>query len=184
MMGLVSGEEEKGDPVDLKKFVRDVPDFPAKGISFKDVTPLLRDEEAFKYIIDELAQHYEKKKIDVILGAEARGFIMGGALAYRLGVGFIPARRPGRLPREVARAEYELEYGTDALEMHTDAIKKGNRVLIVDDVLATGNTALAKIGLVEQLSGKVVGLAFLLELTFLSGRDQIKKYDVFSLIQY
>lgn len=170
--------------MDLKKFVGSVPDFPAKGISFKDITPLLRNEKAFKYVIDELAQHYKDKKVDVILGAEARGFIIGGALAYKLGVGFIPARRPGRLPREVARAEYELEYGTDALEMHSDAIKKGNRVLVVDDVLATGNTALAKVNLVEQLGGKVVGLAVLLELTFLRGRDQIKNYDVLSLIQY
>lgn len=170
--------------MDLKKFVRSVPDFPAKGISFKDITPLLRNSETFSYIVNKLANHYKDKKVDVVLGAEARGFIIGGALAYKLGVGFIPARRPGRLPAEVTRAEYELEYGTDALEMHTDAIQKGDRVLIVDDVLATGNTALAKINLVEQLEGKVVGLAFLLELTFLKGRDQLKNYDILSLVQY
>lgn len=170
--------------MDLKIKIRDIPDFPKPGIGFKDITPLLQDAEAFRYAIDSIAKHYSNDGVDLILGAEARGFIVGGALAYRLKAGFIPARKPGKLPHHVTKAEYELEYGMDTLEMHMDAIKPGDRVLVVDDVLATGGTASAKVDLVEQLGGKVVGVAFLIELSFLNGRSKLGNHDVFSLIQY
>ncbi|MDI6891619.1 MAG: adenine phosphoribosyltransferase [Actinomycetota bacterium] len=168
----------------LRGKIRDIPDFPKKGIVFKDITPLLRDKDAFREAIDALARRYEGDSVDVILGAEARGFVIGGALAYKLGVGFVPARKPGKLPHNVTKAEYELEYGMDSLEMHQDAIEPGDKVLIVDDVLATGGTASAKVDLVEKMGGKVAGVAFLIELTFLNGREKLKGYDVFSLIQY
>lgn len=169
---------------DLRGLIRDIPDFPTEGIVFKDITPLLRDSDAFHNGIDILAAHYEGEGIDMILGAEARGFIIGGALAYRLGTGFVPARKPGKLPYSVTKAEYQLEYGVDALEMHEDAVGDGDRVLIVDDVLATGGTASAKVALVRQLGGIVVGVAFLIELTFLHGRQHLQGLDVFSVIQY
>jgi adenine phosphoribosyltransferase len=168
----------------LKAYIRDIPDWPKKGIVFKDITPLLRDKDAFRTAIDTLAEHYQNQHIDVILGAEARGFIIAGALAYKLGCGFVPARKPGKLPWEVCSAEYELEYGMDSLEMHSDAIHSGDKVLIVDDVMATGGTAAAKVKLVEQLGGEVAGIAFLIELTFLNGREKLKGYDVYSLMQY
>jgi adenine phosphoribosyltransferase len=171
-------------PVDLASKIRDVPDFPKPGIVFKDMMPLLADREAFRDTVERLAAYAEPLRPDVILGAEARGFILGGALAYRLDCGFVAARKPGKLPWDTVSAEYELEYGMDSLELHTDALKRGARVLIHDDLLATGGTAKAKIDLVEQLGGEVVGLAFVIELEFLHGRDRLEGYDVFSLIQY
>ena len=170
--------------MDLKTKIRDIPDFPKQGVVFKDITPLLQDADAFCFAIDSIAEHYSVDGVDLVLGAEARGFIIGGALAYSLKAGFIPARKPGKLPHEVTKAEYELEYGMDSLEMHLDAIEPGDKVLVVDDVLATGGTASAKVDLVEQLGGKVVGIAFLIELAFLQGRQKLGNHDVFSLIKY
>jgi adenine phosphoribosyltransferase len=171
-------------PPDLKARIRDIPDFPQPGIVFKDIMPLLADPEAFRGTVDALAEFAEPRKPDLILGAEARGFILGGALAYRLGCGFVAARKPGKLPWETVSAEYELEYGVDSLELHADAITDGAAVLIHDDLLATGGTAKAKVNLVEQLGGEVVGLAFVIELAFLNGREKLAGYDVHSLIQY
>ena len=170
--------------VDLKTKIRDVPDFPQPGIVFKDIMPLLADEQAFSQLIDELAAWAEERGPEVVLGAEARGFITGGALAYKLGCGFVAARKPGKLPWKTVSATYALEYGTDSLELHADAIKEGARVLIHDDVLATGGTAKAKIELVEQLGALVVGVLFIISLDFLSGRQKLSNYDVHSLIQY
>lgn len=169
---------------DLKQIVRDIPDFPKAGVVFKDITPLLQDGAAFAVAIDRIAVNYLDARVDLVLGAEARGFIIGGALAYKLGAGFIPARKPGKLPYNVTTAVYELEYGTDSLEIHEDSIAKDHRVLVVDDVLATGGTAKAKAELVERLGGTVVGIAFLIELAFLGGRKKLAGYDVFSLITY
>ena len=169
--------------MDLVSLVRDIPDFPKEGIVFKDITPLLQDAEALRYAVDQMAEFGVGKKVDIVLGAEARGFILGAALAYTLGAGFVPARKPGKLPYDTIAAEYELEYGTDSLEIHEDAIKKGTRVLVHDDLLATGGTARAKCDLVEKLGGEVVGIAFIVELAFLSGRDKLKDYDVISLIK-
>jgi adenine phosphoribosyltransferase len=170
--------------VDLKTKIRDVPDFPQPGIVFKDIMPLLADEQAFSQLIDELAAWAEEREPEVVLGAEARGFITGGALAYKLGSGFVAARKPGKLPWKTVSATYALEYGADSLELHADAIKEGSRVLIHDDVLATGGTARAKIELVEQLGGVVVGVLFIISLEFLNGREKLAGYDVHSLIQY
>ena len=170
--------------VDLKSKIRDVPDFPQPGIVFKDIMPLLADEHAYAQLIDELAAWAEDRDPDVVLGAEARGFITGGALAYKLGCGFVAARKPGKLPWETVSATYALEYGTDSLELHADAIKEGARVLVHDDVLATGGTAKAKVELVEQLGGVVVGVLFIISLEFLNGRERLADYDVHSLIQY
>ena len=170
--------------MDLKAYVRDVPDFPKPGIMFKDITPLLQDPLALRYAIDKLAEFGVPRKPDVVLGAEARGFILGAALAYSLGAGFVPARKPGKLPWRVSQADYELEYGMDSLQMHQDAIRPGQRVIVHDDLLATGGTACAKIELVEQAGGLVVGVAFLIELSFLGGRDKLKGYDVLSLMTY
>ena len=170
--------------VDLKTKIRDVPDFPQPGIVFKDIMPLLADEQALSQLIDELAAWAEEREPEIVLGAEARGFITGGALAYKLGSGFIAARKPGKLPWKTVSATYALEYGTDSLELHADAIKEGARVLIHDDVLATGGTAKAKIELVEQLGGVVVGVLFIISLEFLNGREKLAGYDVHSLIQF
>jgi adenine phosphoribosyltransferase len=170
--------------LDLKSKVRDVPDFPTPGIGFKDIMPLLADAEALHETVERLAEFAEPRKPDLILGAEARGFILGAALAYRLSCGFVPARKPGKLPWRTVSAKYALEYGFDVLELHADAIKPGARVLIHDDLLATGGTARAKVDLVEQLGGVVLGLAFVIELEFLHGREKLTGYDVFSLIQY
>lgn len=170
--------------MDLRTFIRDVPDFPKKGILFKDIMPLLQDPHALRYTVDRLAEFSAPKKPDVILGAEARGFILGAALAYSIGAGFVPARKPGKLPWQVCSSEYELEYGVDTLEMHTDAIRPGQRIIIHDDLLATGGTAKAKVNLVERAGGIVVGLAFVIELGFLEGRKKLDGYDVFSLIAY
>ncbi len=171
-------------PVDLAAKIRDVPDFPKEGIVFKDIMPLLADEMALRDTVDRLAAYAEPLRPDVILGAEARGFILGGALAYRLECGFVAARKPGKLPWETISAEYELEYGVDSLELHSDALRHGARVLIHDDLLATGGTARAKIDLVEQVGGQVVGLAFVIELEFLHGRERLEGHDVFSLVKY
>lgn len=171
-------------PIDLRTMIRDVPDFPKQGIVFKDVMPLIADPVAFKQTIDELAAWASPRTPDVILGAEARGFIFGGALAYVLGCGFVPARKPGKLPWQVVEATYDLEYGTDSLQVHADALGSGSRVIVLDDVLATGGTAKAKIELVEQLGGTVVGALFVIELGFLHGRDGLEGYDVHTLIEY
>jgi adenine phosphoribosyltransferase len=169
---------------DLRRRVRDVPDFPTKGIVFKDLMPLVADSGAFRETIDLLAKWARPRSPDVILGAEARGFIFGGALAYTLGCGFVPARKPGKLPWQTVTATYELEYGSDTLEVHADALGRGSRVIVLDDVLATGGTAEAKIDLVEQLGGTVVGAEFVIELTFLGGRERLAGYDVHALIAY
>jgi adenine phosphoribosyltransferase len=168
----------------LKALVRDVPDFPEPGIIFKDLMPLIGNADAFRSTIEQLAEWAKPRNPDIILGAEARGFIFGGALAYELGCGFVPARKPGKLPWHTVAAKYALEYGFDQLEVHADAIKQGQRVLVHDDVLATGGTAKATADLVEQLGGTVVGMPFIIELTFLDGRQKLADYDVFSLIQY
>jgi adenine phosphoribosyltransferase len=170
--------------VDLESKIRDIPDFPKRGIVFKDIMPLLADPEALHDTVERLAEFAEPRKPEVVLGAEARGFILGAALAYRLGCGFVAARKPGKLPWRTISAKYALEYGFDALELHADAIAGGARVLIHDDLLATGGTAKAKIDLVEQLGGTVVGLAFVIELEFLNGQEKLDGYDVFSLIKY
>jgi adenine phosphoribosyltransferase len=170
--------------LDLASYIRDVPDFPSEGIVFKDVMPLLADPAAFRETIDRLAAWAGPRSPDLILGAEARGFIFGGALAYALGCGFVTARKPGKLPWQTIEARYDLEYGTDALEVHIDAIASGARVIVLDDVLATGGTAGAKIELVERLGGVVVGALFVIELAFLHGRDRIRGTDVHALIGY
>jgi adenine phosphoribosyltransferase len=169
---------------ELKAKVRDVPDFPKPGIVFKDIMPLLADPAALGETVELLAEWAIPRKPDLILGAEARGFITGGALACKLGCGFVAARKPGKLPWRTVSAKYALEYGFDSLELHADAIVRGQRVLIHDDVLATGGTAKAKVDLVEQLGGEVVGLAFIISLEFLNGRERLEGYDVHSLIQY
>ncbi|HDZ86379.1 MAG TPA: adenine phosphoribosyltransferase [Actinobacteria bacterium] len=170
--------------MNLETFIRDIPDFPKKGIVFKDITPLLANPKSFQYAIDMLCDRYVEAKVDYILGAEARGFILAAAMAYKLDAGFIPARKPGKLPYHTKTQTYELEYGTDALEVHEDVIKNGDKVLVVDDVLATGGTAQAKTSLVEKMGGQVLGPAFLIELSFLKGADKLKGFDVFSLIKY
>jgi adenine phosphoribosyltransferase len=170
--------------VDLKERVRDVPDWPEQGVVFRDITPLLRDPEALDETIRALAEWGKERKPDVVLGAEARGFILGAAIAREIGSGFVPARRPGKLPPETIGATYALEYGQNTLELHPETIKKGDRVLIHDDVLATGGTVEAIAGLVESLGAEVVGVAFIIELTFLDGRERLRKYDLHSLIAY
>ncbi len=168
----------------LKAQIREVPDFPKPGINFYDITTLLKDKAGLKTTIDLLCRHYDQHHPDLVLGIEARGFIFAPALAYALGAGFIPVRKPKKLPFVCESIEYALEYGTDILEVHKDAIENGQKVLIIDDVLATGGTASAVTKLVEKLGGKVVGLGFVLELEFLSGRAKLDGYDVFSLLQY
>lgn len=171
-------------PVDLSSRIRAVPDFPKKGILFRDIMPLLQDPEALRSAVDRLAEFAVGRKVDLVLGAESRGFILGAALAYTLNAGFVCARKPGKLPWKTISEAYELEYGTDSLEIHDDAIKPGMNVLVHDDLLATGGTAQAKCRLVEKSDGIVVGLAFLIELTDLHGRDKLAGHDVFSLISY
>jgi len=170
--------------IDLKERVRDVPDWPEQGIIFRDITPLLRDPEALDQTIHELAEWGKERRPDVVLGAEARGFILGAAIARELGCGFVPARRPGKLTPETIGATYALEYGENTLELHPETIRSGDRVLIHDDVLATGGTVEAIAGLVESLGAEVVGVAFIIELTFLGGRERLQKYDFRSLITY
>jgi adenine phosphoribosyltransferase len=174
-------------PVDcdgLKKLIREVPDFPKKGILFYDITTLLKDKVGFALLIDALSEHYIGKEIDLVLGMEARGFIFGPALAYRLNAGFVPVRKPGKLPAETVKVSYQLEYGSNSLEVHKDAIGKGDRVLIVDDLLATGGTAVATAELARGLGAQIAGLAFVVELDFLRGREKLGDYDVFSLLHY
>lgn len=170
--------------MDLKQYITIVPDFPKPGIMFKDITTLMDNGLAYKYAIDQIVQYAREKQIDIVVGPEARGFIIGCPVAYALGVGFAPVRKEGKLPREVVRVEYGLEYGTDVLTMHKDAIKPGQRVLITDDLLATGGTMRATIDLVEQLGGVVAGLAFLIELTELGGRKKLEGYDILTLMQF
>jgi adenine phosphoribosyltransferase len=174
-------------PIDcepLKKLIRSVPDFPKPGILFYDITTLLKDQHGFAQLIDAFAQYYIGKHVDLVLGIEARGFIFGPALAYRLNAGFVPVRKPGKLPAPTSRIKYDLEYGSDSLEIHTDAIEPGQRVIIVDDLLATGGTMQATVQLVEQAGGIVAGLAVAIELDFLKGRTKFPNYDVFSLLHY
>ncbi len=170
--------------MDLAKMIRDVPDFPKEGIIFKDITTLIKDPEAFGEAVDVLADHYADQEIDLVAAVEARGYIFGAPIALKLGAGFIAVRKAGKLPAEVVREEYELEYGTDSVEMHRDAIQPGQRVLIVDDLIATGGSAAATAKLVERLGGEVAGIAFLIELTFLEGVEKLKGYNVFTVIQY
>jgi adenine phosphoribosyltransferase len=171
-----------GTQVDLRSYIREIPDYPKPGILFYDITPVLAAPEAFDAAVRGMAAWAADREVDVVIGAEARGFLLGPALARELGAGFVLARKPGKLPAETIRAEYLLEYGTDALELHTDAVARGARVLVHDDLLATGGTARALCELVEQASGTVVGCAFLIELGFLRGRDQLEGYDVASLL--
>ncbi len=170
--------------IDFKSLIRQVPDFPKPGILFYDITTLLKDKAGLKRTIYALSEKYTGANIDTVLGIEARGFIFAPAVAYALGTGFVPVRKPKKLPAACERVEYALEYGTDTLEIHKDAISNGQRVLVVDDVLATGGTAAAVTRLVEKLGGKVAGIAFVLELEFLHGREKLNGYDVFSLVSY
>jgi len=169
---------------DLKKLIREVPDFPKPGILFYDITTLLKDKCGFRAVIDGLKYHYREARVDIVLGIEARGFIFAPALAYALGAGFVPVRKPKKLPAECVSVTYDLEYGTDTLEMHRDAIAEGQNVLIVDDLLATGGTAAAAARMVKNVGATVAGLGFVVELTFLQGRRRLPEYDVFSLLQY
>jgi len=168
----------------LKALIREIQDFPKKGILFYDITTLLKDKTGLAMLIDKLSEHYIAQDVDLVLGMEARGFIFAPALAYRLNAGFVPVRKPGKLPAATAKYDYALEYGTNTLEIHKDAIQKGQRVLIVDDLLATGGTAQATAKLAESLGGKVAGLGFVVELDFLKGREKLKAYDVMSLLHY
>jgi adenine phosphoribosyltransferase len=168
----------------LKQMIRSVPDFPKAGILFYDITTLLRDKEGFKSTIEELAKPFDRQKIDVVVGVESRGFILGGAVADRLGAGFAPVRKKGKLPSTIVRETYDLEYGTDCLEIHSDAVEPGQRVLIVDDVLATGGTAAATTSLIKKLGGDVQSLAFLIELEFLNGRSKLGSEKIHSVLKY
>lgn len=170
--------------VDLKSKIRDIPDFPKPGILFKDITPLLSDVKAFQQVIDTLAKRYGDKAIDYVVGVESRGFIFGAALAYRIDAGFVPVRKRGKLPYKTEKVEYALEYGTDQVEIHQDAIHQGSRVLVIDDLLATGGTARATCDLVQKTGGRVVECGFVVELKFLNGREKLKGHEVFSLLQY
>jgi adenine phosphoribosyltransferase len=170
--------------MDIKEKIRVIEGFPKEGISFKDITTLLKDGEAFKYTIDEMVNNLKDKDIDIIVGPEARGFLIGAPVAYSLGIGFVPIRKAGKLPGETLSIEYDLEYGTDTIELHKDSIKKGQRVAIVDDLLATGGTILSVAKLIEMLGGEIASIDFIIELTDLHGRDKLSKYPVNSLIQY
>ncbi|NOZ56886.1 MAG: adenine phosphoribosyltransferase [Calditrichaeota bacterium] len=170
--------------MDLKKSIRSIPDFPKPGIVFRDITTLLKDAKAFRQAVDEMADAFADKKPELVVGVESRGFIFGGAMAYKLGIGFVPVRKPGKLPAETVRAEYELEYGKDAIEIHKDAIQPGQKVLLVDDLLATGGTMAATVELVKQLGAEIVGIVFLIELSFLNGREKLAGYPVKALISY
>ncbi|RLE12154.1 adenine phosphoribosyltransferase [Candidatus Aerophobetes bacterium] len=168
----------------LAKKIRDIEDFPKKGIIFRDITPLLQDKVSFREAVRVIADHYRGKNISCVVSPEARGFILGAAVAYELGVGFIPVRKPGKLPYKVEKMRYNLEYGEDEVQIHKDAIRKGDNVLVFDDIIATGGTARATCKLVEKLGGKVVGVCFLIELTDLKGKEKLAEYDVFSIIKY
>ena len=168
----------------LKDHIRDIADFPRAGVVFKDITPLLADVDAFRFAVDAIADHFAGQTVDKVLGVEARGFIIAAPVAYRFGAGFVPVRKAGKLPWQVEKEEYVLEYGTDLLEIHQDAVDPGERVLVVDDVLATGGTAAASVRLVERLGGEIVGLGFVIELAFLGGRNKLPGCDALSLITY
>ena len=170
--------------IDLLSKIRDIPDFPKPGIQFKDITTLLKDGPSFKAAIDGLLAQIGDRKVDAVVGMESRGFIFGAPVAYALGVGFVPVRKLGKLPADVVSVEYDLEYGSATLEMHKDAIAPGARVLIVDDLLATGGTVAGTIELVKQLQGEIVALAFLIELTFLKGRERLQGHDILTLVRY
>lgn len=170
--------------LELKNYIRNIPDFPKAGILFRDITTLLKDKKAFKFALDALVNKYKNKRIDKVVAVEARGFILGGAIAHRLNAGFVPVRKTGKLPWKTNSVTYDLEYGTDTLQIHHDAIGVDDKVLIVDDLLATGGTVKAVTDLVKQLQGKIVGIAFLIELTDLKGKDKLKDYPVYSLIKY
>ncbi len=170
--------------MEIQSFIRDIPDFPTKGIVFKDICPLLQDHGAFSYVIDELARRFSGRRIDVVVGIESRGFIFGSALAYKMGAAFVPVRKVGKLPSETIREHYSLEYGTSAVEIHKDGVTSGQRVLLVDDLLATGGTMTAAVNLVKRLGGEIGGIAFLIELTFLNGRKALAGQEVVSLIEY
>jgi len=172
------------DVAALRAKIRDIKDFPTEGILFKDITTLLKDGPAFRAVVDMLAANYANERIDVVVGIESRGFIFGGAVAHQLGAGFVPVRKLGKLPGKTIEVEYELEYGRDALAVHEDAIEPGQRVLAVDDLLATGGTMAATLRLIQQLGGKVIGVAFMIELAFLKGREKLKDYPLHSLIVY
>lgn len=170
--------------MDLKSKIRNVPDFPKKGILFYDITTLLQDSDAFRYAISEMLKRFRGKKIDKVVSAESRGFIFGSVMAHELGVGFVPLRKPGKLPWKKIKEEFNTEYSKDAFEMHEDAIRKGENVLIVDDLLATGGTMVAATKMVERLGGNITGIAIIIELGFLKGRNKLKKYDIFTLVNY
>jgi len=172
------------DVADLKAKIRDIKNFPTEGILFKDITTLLKDGPAFRYVVDTFVRRYQQERIDVVVAVESRGFVVGGALAHQLNAGFVPVRKLGKLPGKTVEVEYELEYGRDALAIHEDAIKPGQRVLAVDDLLATGGTMAATLRLIDQLGGHVVGVAFMIELAFLHGRDKLKEHPLHSLIVY
>ncbi len=184
--GLGYKQERKSGvkKIKLENYIRDIPDFPKPGILFRDITTLLKDKQAFRQAVGALSNKYKNKKIDKVVAVEARGFILGGAVAEKLGAGFVPVRKKGKLPWKTNSVTYDLEYGTDTLQMHHDAIEPGDKLLIVDDLLATGGTVKAVTDLVEQLQGKITGIAFLIELTGLKGKDKLKGYPVFSLIKY
>lgn len=170
--------------MELAGLIRDVPDFPIEGILFKDITTLIRNGDAFREVIDWMVDQHASSNIDTVVAIEARGYIFGAPLAYRLGAGFVPIRKPGKLPAKTISESYELEYGTNSLEMHEDGIEPGQRVLVVDDLLATGGSARAAVNLVDRLGGEIIGVAFLIELDFLNGREKLEGYDVKSLIHY
>jgi adenine phosphoribosyltransferase len=170
--------------MDLRSKIRNVPDFPVKGIQFKDITTLLKDKEAYRYCIDQITQHCKDLNIDYIAGIEARGFIIGAPVAYNLQVGFLPIRKKGRLPYEVESISYQLEYGENVLEIHRDAFQEGDRIMVIDDLLATGGTTLAVFKLIEKLKGEVVGADFIIELEMLKGREKLTGYEIFSLVKY
>jgi adenine phosphoribosyltransferase len=174
----------KPNPINLKEYIRDIPDFPKKGILFHDVTTLFKDKKAFHYVVRHLAAYYKNRQVDYVAAIEARGFILGGALAQVFGCGFLPVRKPGKLPADTISETYELEYGTDKLEIHKDAVKKGDKVLIVDDLVATGGTLVAGIRLVEKLGGEVVGVGTIIDMPDLGGREKLKGYDFHYLVEY
>ncbi len=169
---------------ELKSKIRNVPDFPIKGVMFRDVTTLVKDKSAFKFVVDQLYERYKDMKIDQVIGIESRGFIFGGALAHRLGSGFVPARKLGKLPAQTIEESYELEYGRTSLQLHTDAVKKGDRVIILDDLLATGGTLRATAKMVERLGGTIIEIAVVIELSFLNGRDKLRNYNLYSMVVY
>ena len=170
--------------MDLRSKIRVIPDFPKPGVSYKDITTLLKDGAALRYVVDLMAEYIADKPVDVIVGVESRGFLFGAPLAYKMGTGFVLVRKPGKLPAETVSVNYELEYGCDSLEIHKDAIEPGQRVLLVDDLLATGGTMLAAADLVKQLKGEITGFAFLVELAYLNGREKLGDYDILTLVTY